>query len=355
MVAAMTVVLGFAPGATAREYLPQLGHVFVGLTAGTTILPWERMVGKHPPVFETYMTWNTPTAWLRPRGSPSRTRLALHISTAPGYAKPGVISPRGIALGGSDRFLVALCRNLAHSRKIVYARIMGEPNGHWNAYAPFNADGSFRGDQNSSHYYIEAWRRTVMILRGGPVWWINRHLRRLGLPRLKPRIVGAAYLPHPTVTFLWVPQDAGSPDIPANRPGAFWPGSAYVDWVGTDFYSSYPNFAQLSRFYDQFTGKPFVLSEWAVDGGDNPGFVHALFAWARARSRVRMMNYYQGFTPSDPENLAQHPGSAAALRDELRSRRYLAYAPEYAPRSASTAASATPLTAPRPGAPPGPP
>lgn len=359
MVAAIAVTLGLVPGAAAREYLPPLGHVFVGLTAGKTIVPWERMVDKHPPVFETYMTWNTPTAWLRPRGNPSGTRVGLHLSTASGYGKPGVISPRGIALGHSDRFLVKLCRNLAHSKKIVYLRIMGEPNGHWNAYAPYNSNGSFRGEQNSSHFYIEAWRRTVMILRGGPVWWINRHLRRLGLRRLKPRIVGAAKLPHPEVTFLWVPQDAGSPDIPANRPGAFWPGSAYVDWVGTDFYSSYPNFAQLSRFYDQFTGKPFVISEWGVDGGDDPGFVRALFAWARARPRVRMMNYYQGFTASAPENLAHNPASRAALRQELRSRRYLAYAPEYAHpnhrRSASAAALAAPLSSPTPGAPPGPP
>src|SRR5437763_11167783 len=153
---------------------------------------------------------------------------------------------------------------------------------------PYNGDGSYRGDQNSSHFYIEAWRRTVMILRGGPVWWINRHLRRLGLPPLKRRIAGAADLPHPRLAFLWVPQDAGSPDIPANSPGVFWPGSAYVDWVGTDFYGSYPNFAQLSRFYDQFTGKPCVLSECAVDGRDDPGLIHAVFAWARARPRVRM-------------------------------------------------------------------
>ena len=352
-------MLGFVPAAAAREYLPPLGHVFVGLTAGKTIEPWEHMVGKHPPVFETFMTWNTPTAWLRPRGSPGGTRLALHLSTSSGYGRSGVISPRGIARGHSDRFLVALCRNLAHSKKIVYLRIMGEPNGHWNAYAPYNADGSFRGEQNSSRFYVEAWRRTVMILRGGPVWWINRHLRRLGLPRLNPRTVGAANLPHPKVTFLWVPQDAGSPDIPQNAPGVFWPGSVYVDWVGTDFYSSSPNFAQLSSFYNQFTGKPFVLSEWGVSGGDDPGFVHALFAWARAHPRLRMMNYYQGFTAAAPENLAHNPASGAALRQELGSGRYLAYAPEYAhqhrPRSASTAAAAGPLTAPTPGAPPGPP
>ena len=333
MLAAIAVTVGFAPGANAREYVPPLGHVFVGLTGGTTttVAPWERMVGKHPPVFEIWMTWNTPTKWLRGRKAGTRTRLALAIGTASGYAKAGVISPRDIALGGSDRFLVALCRNLAHSGRIVYVRLMGEPNGHWNAYAPYNGDGSYRGDQNSSHFYIEAWRRTVMILRGGPVWWINRHLRRLGLPPLKRRIAGAADLPHPRLAFLWVPQDAGSPDIPANSPGVFWPGSAYVDWVGTDFYGSYPNFAQLSRFYDQFTGKPFVLSEWAVDGQDDPGFVRAVFAWARVRPRVRMFNYYQGFSASDPANLAHYPASQAALREELRSGHYLPYAPEYAP------------------------
>jgi hypothetical protein len=332
---AIAVTLGFASGATARQYTPPPGHAFVGLTGGTTatVVPWARMVGKHPPVFEIWMTWNTRTRWLRGRKSGTGTRLGLSITTASGYARAGVISPRGIALGGSDRFLVGLCRNLARSKRIVYVRLMGEPNGYWNAYAPFNRDGSFRGEQNSPHFYIEAWRRAVTILRGGPVWWINRRLHRLGLPRLKPRIAGTADLPHPRVTFLWVPQDAGSPDIPANSPGVFWPGSAYVDWVGTDFYSSYPNFAQLTSFYDQFTGKPFVLSEWGVVGSDDPGFVRAVFAWTRAHPRVRMFNYYQGFGAPDVHNLAHYPASRAALRDELRSGRYLPYAPEYRRRN----------------------
>src|SRR5438874_9194460 len=127
-----------APAAPARPYLPPRVHVFAGLTGGTTIVPFERMVGKHPPVFEIYMTWNTPTKWLSGPDPAFRARLALHLSTAPGYAKPGVISPQAIALGRSDSFLVALGRNLAHSRRIVYLRIMGEPNGHWNAYSAYN-------------------------------------------------------------------------------------------------------------------------------------------------------------------------------------------------------------------------
>jgi hypothetical protein len=306
------------------------------------------------------MTWNTPTAWLSWPSVAFRSRLALHLSTAPGYGEAGVITPEQIALGRSDGFLVAMGRNLARSRRIVYLRIMGEPNGHWNAYSAFNADGSYRGEQNSPQFYIEAWRRTVLILRGGPVRRLNRRLRALGLPRLRARTPHSGPLARPKVAFLWVPQDAGSPEIAANAPGVYWPGSAYVDWVGTDFYAGYPNFTLLDEFYSSFPGKPFVLSEWGLWGSDDPGFVHELFAWVRAHPRVRMLDYYQGFgSASWYENLARYPASRRALRHELSSRRYLAYAPEYAHprrrRHRHRPPPQRPPQPPSPGVPPSPP
>jgi hypothetical protein len=366
--AVLTAALWCAASAAGRAYVPPAGHVFAGLTGGTSIVPFERMVGKHPPVFELYMTWDTRTAWLSGSNSSFRSRLGLHISTASGYAQAGVISPEAIALGHSDRFLVALARNLARSGRIVYVRVMGEMNGYWNAYAAYNADGSFRGEQNSPHFYIEAWRRTVLILRGGPVRRLNHRLRALGLPGLRVKLPRASQgrapqghapvLPRPKLAFLWVPQDAGSPETSANAPGAFWPGSAYVDWVGTDFYASYPNFSLLDAFYSEFGGKPFVLSEWAVYGFDDPGFVHELFAWARSHPRVRMLNYYQGFTASSRANLAHYPASQRALRQELRSARYLRYPPEYAhphKRRRHHPPPAQPPRPPQPGIPPSPP
>jgi hypothetical protein len=208
----------------------------------------------------------------------------------------------------------------------------------------------------------------VLILRGGRLMAINRRLRGLGLPpvhgRLKRNRRGRPLpLSRPKVTFLWVPQDAGSPDIAANSPAAFFPGYAYVDWVGTDFYASYPNFGQLERFYSQFTLRPFVISEWALYGGDDPRFVHALFGWVHSHHRVRMLNYYQGFVGSSPANLAHYPASQAALRQELSSRLFAAYAPEYAhpyrrqppPRKRPKPRPPKPPLPPVPGAPPGPP
>ncbi len=351
--AASSVAVWAPASATARAYRPPPGHVFAGLTGGTSIGAYQRMVGKHPAVFEVFMTWNTATAWLAAPDRSFRARLGVAVSTAAGYKKSGVISPKAIALGGSDRFLVSMNRNLARSGRIVYVRLMGEMNGYWNAYAAFNADGSSRGEQNSPHFYIEAWRRSVLILRGGRISAINRRLRGLGLPPLKAGLRARARLPSPRVAFLWVPQDAGSPDTSANAPAAFWPGGAYVDWVGTDFYASYANFGLLNQFYAEFAGKPFVLSEWALYGADEPGFVRALFAWVRTHPRVRMLNYYQGFTASSPASLRRYPASRAALRRELKSRRYLAYPPEYAHPKRHRKPARPPLP-PAPAAPPGP-
>lgn len=327
------LMLPSAPAA-GRAWVPPRARVYAGLTGGTTVVPFERMVDKHVPVFEDFMTWDTPTAWLTPPLHRFRSRLALHLSTSAGYGQGGVISPEGIAVGQSDWFLLRLNRNLARSGRVFYIRIMGEPNGHWNAYSAFNADGSSRGPQNSTSWYKQAWRRTVTILRGGRVAYINHLLRVLGLPPIRGRLKRTRRgrlkpLPQPHVTFLWVPQDAGSPDIAANAPAMYFPGYAWVDWVGTDFYASAPNFGLLNSFYSEFTLRPFVISEWALYGADDPQFVHELFGWVHSHRRVRMLNYYQGFVPSSPADLAHYPASQAALRQELSDPLFDGYAPEY--------------------------
>lgn len=359
-----------ATPSSARPYLPAGNHIFAGLTGGSSIIHHERMVGKHPAVFEDYLTYDTPSWWLAVRDPSFRARLGLELSTSKGYDEPALNSPEGIARGGADGFLVNLNHNLARSGRIVYVRIMGEPNGWWNAYSAFTAAGALRGARNSPRWYVQAWRRTVLILRGGSVRGIDRRLRALGMPGIRVRALSylrvidgvrrrlrIGRLPHSRVAFLWVPQDAGSPDIAANSPAAYWPGSAYVDWVGTDFYSSYPNFSLLDRFYGRFTGKPFVISEWAVDGADDPRFVRTLFAWVLSHPRVRMINYFQGYGRVNPYDLSRYPAARAVLRRELRKKRFLAYPPEYAqpPKHRRKPPPERPPLAPSPGPPPSPP
>ena len=118
-------------------------------------------------------------------------------------------------------------------------RFLAEMNQTNNGYSAYNRDGSSRGKSHSTKAFNAAWRRATLILRGGPVADIDAKLATLHLP---PLDTNATALPVPQVAMAWVPQTEGTPNIHKNRARAYWPGRQYVDWVGTDFYSKFPNF-----------------------------------------------------------------------------------------------------------------
>jgi hypothetical protein len=121
----------------------------------------------------------------------------------------------------------------------------------------------------------------------------------------------------------WVPQTEGTPNTHANRARAYWPGSKYVDWVGTDFYSKFPNFTDLETFYDDFPTKPFLFGEWALWGSDDAAFVRRFFSWVNTHKRVRMLLYNQGNLSGGPFRLTRYPDSKAAIKAALKKKRYL--------------------------------
>jgi hypothetical protein len=139
---------------------------------------------------------------------------------------------------------------------------------------------------------------------------------------------------------------AGSPDIAANGPDAYWPGAAYVDWVGTDFYSRFPNFNGLDRFYanPRYRGKPFVFGEWAMWGRDDADFMQRFFAWVAVHPRVRMLAYNQGNHPTSVFRLYRYPRAARVMRRALRSSRYTGR-----PHPSPGSATGGPATRPEPG------
>ena len=324
---AIAVSAALAPPARADVLLPPAGRAFTGLTGSNSTDLFTSQVGKHPAVFGFFTYWDAPWEYIFRSANSEGSRVMLHISTAQNYGQPERVTPLGIARGNGDRYLVALNARIEEHGEPTYVRLMAEMNQANNAYSAFNANGSSRGRSHSTAAFRRAWQRSALILRGGPLSVINGRLRRLGLPAVRG-VGGRASLPRPSVALLWVPQTRGSPDIPANMPRAYWPGGAYVDWVGTDFYSKFPRFDWLEQFYDDFTGKPFVFGEWAVWGADDPGFVRRFFAWMRSHPRVRMQVYNHGQNPTGPFRLRQYPRSKQALRAELRSARWLARAPE---------------------------
>jgi hypothetical protein len=314
------LTLALAPAASAAKLTPPKGKVYTGVTGSKSVAKYTQQVGKHPSVFGFFHKWNGPTGFIYKAVEQSGSRLMLHISTQDGYGTPEAITPLGIANGGGDRYLIRTNREIAEYGQPTYVRFLAEMNQTNNGYSAFNRDGSSRGKSHSTKAFIAAWRRATLILRGGPVADIDAKLAALHLPALK---TNATALPVPLVAMAWVPQTEGSPNIRTNSARAYWPGAEYVDWVGTDFYSKFPNFTDLETFYNDFKGKPFVFGEWAMWGADSPSFVHQLFKFVNSHPRVKMLLYNQGNLSGGPFRLTRYPNSRAALRAELTKKRFL--------------------------------
>jgi hypothetical protein len=314
------------PSREDRALVPRAGLVLSGVTGGSTS-SFQRQTGKHPAVFGYFASWGSSVRAPLSQARAARARLLLHISTDVGYGGSASesISPAAIARGEGDEYLMQLGKELANDGRAAYVALLPEMNQANNAYSAFDPSGSRRASPNSTANFRQAWRRSVLIVRGGAVASINRRLRTLGL---RPVQTSQQALPTPRVAFMWAPQTAGTPDIPANAPAAYYPGTAYVDIVGTDFYSAFPNFAGLARLYAAYPSKPFGFNEWAMWQSGDPGFVSRFFGFVRSHRRVALMVYNQGLTGGGPFRLVHFPAATLAIRRELASPRFLAYAPE---------------------------
>jgi hypothetical protein len=302
--------------------LPPAGSVYTGVSSGA-VGSFTNEVGKHPAVYGEFVTWGQSIHFAFNQAAAAHARLMLHIGT--GALGHGVITPEQIAQGRGDAYLLTLSQLIAGRRQPVYIRLMAEMNNANNPYCAINQDGSSRGPAYTPTEFIAAWRRVVTVLRGGFAATIDAKLAALGQPRLHG-IAAAGSVASSPIAFVWTPETAGTPNVPSNSAATYYPGNAYVDWVGTDFYSKFPNFAGLDTFYKEFKSKPFVFAEWAIWGGDNPAFVNQFFAWVNTHKRVDMIIYNQGFTPSGPFSLTADPQSAAAIRGKLAPARYIASA-----------------------------
>jgi hypothetical protein len=320
--AALTALLTLAlvPTAHAAKLLPPKGKVYSGVTGSKSVNNFKGQVGKHPSVFGFFHKWNGPTGYIYDSVRRSGSRLMIHISTQDGYGTPEAVTPREIANGAGDRYLIKTNREIAAYGQPTYVRFLAEMNQTNNGYCAYNRDGSSRGPSHSTKAFKNAWRRATLILRGGQVADINVALAKLKLPPLDTNEVALA---QPQVAMAWVPQTEGTPNIRKNSARAYWPGGKYVDWVGTDFYSKFPNFTDLKTFYNDFKGKPFVFGEWALWGSDDTAFVHRFFDFVNSHKRVKMLLYNQGNLSGGPFRLTRYPRSADAIRAELAKKRFL--------------------------------
>src|SRR5262249_34947040 len=155
---------------------------------------------------------------------------------ATGTLQPQQITTSEVASGRLDGYIRDYAIAIRNYGAPVLIRLFGgEFNGNWWASVSPRANPDL-----TTTDFVEAWRRVVDIFNE----------------------VGAE-----NVSWAWVPQAASPTDTSSVDPNldAYYPGDAYVDWVGADIYDN-QNVVDLDQSY-RFSvthGKPFMVGEWGV-------------------------------------------------------------------------------------------
>ncbi|GGN68647.1 hypothetical protein GCM10010112_33260 [Actinoplanes lobatus] len=202
-----------------------------------------------------------------------------------------------ITSGKSDKDIALMANRLAGMKRPIMLRWAWEMNGNWFAW-----DGAHNGKKPSG--YIKSWRRIHRIFRDE----------------------GAT-----NVAWVWAPNWNSGPDVSWNRFENYYPGDAYVDWVGVSGYnfskeSPRTLFSPIVSAYGK--RKPIVLAETAAIGhgkGTKAPWIRKLSAYVKETPSVGAVVWFdtdrqkgtsRNFRPdSDAEALA-------AYRRMVRSTRF---------------------------------
>lgn len=159
-----------------------------------------------------------------------------------------------ISGGAYDAYISAFAQDAKAWGKLVYLRFGHEMNGNWYPW-----DGSHNGGAAGPAKYIAAWCHIHDLFAAA----------------------GAT-----NVKFVWSVNSSDSPAEDWNKAAAYYPGDAYVDWIGFDGYNwgagNWQTFDQIfSAAYGTFEtyGKPLMISEFACaeEGGDKAAWITAAF------------------------------------------------------------------------------
>jgi len=236
--------------------------------------------------------------------------LALNTGA---YGSHETATPRGIALGQNDAFLIRLNGVIADfAGDRFYVRPFPEMNAYWEANSAYSRNGTQRGGAHTTAWNRKALARIAIVLRGGIEGDVDARLARLGLPGVHQDLAVTT----PKLRIVWNPQGFGAPDVPGNSALAYYPGDAYVDVVGDDLYDIRGHGATWTAaeaLYKAHPHKAFAFPEWGVWGFDDPQFVRDMATFVKRHARTEFIAYYSG-RPGSVFDLASKPRSRAAYR-----------------------------------------
>ena len=144
---------------------------------------------KHPALIESFRTWGSDFPDSIERWQAARARPVLHITTADTSDGHEIITPRAIAQGDGDEYLIRLNKLFWAKKMRAYVRPLGEPNRCLNVYASYDCAGNPR---DAAHQPLLVPARLPPHLhprstaaasgqRSTPAW------PKPGLPPLQPR------------------------------------------------------------------------------------------------------------------------------------------------------------------------
>jgi Glycosyl hydrolase family 26 len=189
------------------------------------VAEFSQVIGKQPNLVGYYSGW----------GEPFETSFADTVNSHGAITilqiDPTYASIPLIATGGYDHYLRSFADSVRDFRHAVVIGFGHEMNAYWYSWGYGHVPPST---------FVAAWRHIVTLFRDQ----------------------GAN-----NVTWLWTIQA----DEPGTGPiNSWWPGAAYVTWVGIDGYYYYPSdkfatvFGKTIAQVRELTGKPVLLSETAV-------------------------------------------------------------------------------------------
>jgi hypothetical protein len=142
-----------------------------------------------------------------------------------------------ILAGKEDAYFTHLARMAKKFGKPFLFSIDHEMNGSWFSYSQaYNRGGT---TDWTADKFIQIWRKIYQIFQDQ----------------------GAT-----NVAFAWCPVAVGKPLPPydaLNSYKAYYPGDAYVDWVGASFYNDVNHYA-MDNLAASYPNKPIILAEWAT-------------------------------------------------------------------------------------------
>ena len=232
-----------------------------------TVDLWERHLGRPIHLLSIYQAWGSPyrNFYSTELHEIHKTGRTAFITWEPWQLPVSGQSPedqpefslKRILAGDYDEYIWSWARASKSLGLRYFLRPMHEMNGNWYPWC-----GTV--NQNQPEEYVETWKYLHGIFR----------------------TVGAT-----EVAWVWCPYASSYPDSPKNAFSCYYPGDAYVDWIGLDGYnwgnsqpwSRWQTFDEIfSSGYEivtRLTDKPLLIAETASaeSGGNKSQWIRSGF------------------------------------------------------------------------------